>query len=213
MGIVLAVLLTLGIIGSGPPDFEPAPRPNIENFNIVLSKQLEFRIDDYKTAFVGRVVVYQNPNDLNEFIRVYYRQVAIISERAQEKSAAETGGLDNNSSNLNYHRKQETEILDRVQQATDAFAYVQWRTGHDLRTGQDFRTSSFQSWLLEQNGNWTFSSELNVLTTPFSEPSKTDPDKMIIVGIQFSLAGGTHIVRVDQDEIIVSEKGPADEKN
>lgn len=178
--------------------------PDLKNFKPVLSKELEFRIDDCKTGFVGQVVVYQSPDDPNEFVRVYYRQVAIVSERPCENDSKETGGPDRNSSNLNYHLKQETEALDRVQRATDAFAYIQWRTVRDQRTGQDIRADWFRSWLLDQNGNWalTYGPDYNLLTSPFSEQSKTDPKKRIIVGIQFSLSGGVHIVRIDQDDIL-----------
>lgn len=207
MLLALVVLLALEITGGSgvsPPD--------IKNFTPVLSKELEFRIDDYKTAFVGRVVDYQNPDDSNEFVRVYYRQVAIISERAQANNSTEAGGRDTNLSNLNYHRKQETKALGTVQQTTDVFAFVQWRIVRDSRTGQDIRTGSFRSWLLEQNGNWTFSSNLNILTTPFSEPSKNDPKKRIIVGIQFTLVSGVHIVRIDQDDVATLVKEATNEK-
>lgn len=194
MFIALAVSLAMGIASNLAP-------PDVKNFNMVLTKELEFRIDDCKTGFVGRVVVYQNPDDPNEFVRVYYRQVAIVSERACENNITEAGGRNRNSSNQNYHLKQETESLGRVQKATDIFAYVQWRTVRDSRTGQDIRDGFFQSWLLEQNGNWTFSSAYGLDTSSFSEPSKVDPEKLIIVGIRFDLVGATHIVRVDQDDI------------
>src|SRR3989344_2090478 len=176
----LIALLVLGIVGGSAP-------PDVNGFTPVLSKELEFRIDDYKIAFVGRVVDYQNPDDPNEFVRFYYRQVAIVSERAKENDTKEAGGLDRNSSNLNYHQKQETEALDRVQLTTDAFAYVQWRTGRDPRTGQDIRADFLRSWLLDPNGNWilTYGSDYNLFITPFSEPSKADPKKRVIVGIQF----------------------------
>ncbi|MDO8496470.1 MAG: hypothetical protein Q7S43_03375, partial [bacterium] len=192
--------------GSSPPD--------VKGFTPILSKELEFRIDDYKTAFVGRAIVYQNPNDLNEFVRVYYRQVAITSERAKENDTKGAGGIDRNSSNLNYHQKQETEALNRVQRSTDAFAYVQWRIVRDLRTGQDIRADFLRSWLLDQNGNWalTYGSDYNLLISPFSEPSKVDPKKRIIVGIQFSLSGGVHIVRIDQDDILAPVEEVASEK-
>src|SRR3989344_3858337 len=134
MFLVSAILFAVGIVGdlgSGPP--------NIDGFMPVLSKELEFRIDDCKTGFLGRMVDYQNPNDINEFVRVYYRQVAIVSERACENKSVEEGGLDRNFSNLKYHNQQEAKVLGRVQQATDAFAYVQWRTVRDPRTGQDIR--------------------------------------------------------------------------
>lgn len=194
MFIALTVSLAMGIASNLAP-------PDVKNFNMVLSKELEFRINDCKTGFVGRVVVYQNPANLNEFVRVYYRQVAIVSERACENNTTEAGGRNRNSSNQNYHIKQETESLGRVQKATDIFAYVQWRTVRDPRTGQDIRDGFFQSWLLEQNGNWTFSSAYGLDTSSFSEPSKVDPEKLIIVGIRFDLVGATHIVRVDQDDI------------
>ncbi len=200
MFFTLVVLLAMEVIGSG------AGPPDVKNFKPVLSKELEFRIDDYKTAFVGRVIVYQNPDDPNEFVRVYYRQIALVSERAQQNNVAENGGLDTNLSNMNYHTKQEAEALGRVQKAIDAFAYVQWRTVRDPRTGQDVRDGFFRSGLLEQNRNWTLSSGYDLFISPFSEPSKADPEKRIIVGIKFSLVGAVHIVRVDQDDILTSDK-------
>src|SRR3989344_8638083 len=202
----LIALLVLGIVGGSAP-------PDVNGFTPVLSKELEFRIDDYKIAFVGRVVDYQNPDDPNEFVRVYYRQVAIVSERAKENDTKGAGGIDRNSSNLNYHQKQETEALDRVQQATDAFAYVQWRIVQDPRTGQDVRTDLFRSWLLDQNGNWIFSYGDGLLTSPFSEESKVDSMKRINVGIRFVLAGQLHVVRIDQDDLAgKSEEVANDEK-
>ncbi len=206
MFLALVTLLVMGISssGGGPPD--------VKNFTPVLSKELEFRIDDYKIALVGKVIVYQNQNDENEFVRVYYRQVAIISERAQANNTAGTDSRDTNLSNLKYHSQEETEALSRAQKAMDAFAYVQWRTVRDTRTGQEIRNGSFQSWLLEQNGNWTFTNGYNLDTSPFSELSKGDPKKRIIVGIKFTLVGAIHIVRVDQDDIPNLFKEVADEK-
>lgn len=205
MLLALAVSLSLQMAGALAP-------PDIKNFTPILSKELEFRVDDYKTAFVGRVVVYQNPDDPNEFVRVYYRQVAIVSERAKEKNVSETGDRDTNFSNLKYHSQDETEVLGRVQQATDVFVYVQWRTVRDPRTGRDIRDGFFRSWLLEQNGNWTFAYGYNPDTSPFSEPSKDNPKKRINVGIKFTLNGAVHIVRIDQDDISVSVEEAANEK-
>lgn len=206
MFIPLVISLVMGISGSG------SSPPDVKNFTPVLSKELDFRIDDYKKALVGRIVVYQNPNDQNEFVRVYYRQVAIVSERAKEKNAIEAGSRDDNLSSLKYHSQEEAEVLDRVQKATDAFAYVQWRTVRDSRTGQDVKDGSFQVWLLEQNGNWTFTNGYDLNTSPFSEPSKNNPKKRINVGLRFYLAGGVHIVRVDQDDIVTFVKEASREK-
>lgn len=203
MFLALAVFLAIEIIG-GPLANSP---PDVKNFKQVLSKELEFRTDDYKAGFVGRIIDYQNPNDPNEFIRVYYRQVAIVSERAQENNSTEAGGFDGNSSNLNYHRKQETETLVRVQQATDAFAYVQEWVVYDPQTGQNIRTGQRKIWLLDPSGVWAYfvqpSNEKSALeSSPVSEPSKADPKKRINVGIRFTLADAVHIVRIDQDEIL-----------
>ena len=207
MFLALTFFLVMEILtgsGTGPP--------SVAGYTPVLSKELEFQIDDYKTAFVGRVVVYQNPDNPNEFVRVYYRQVALISERAKQKSSSESGSRDGNLSNLNYFRKQETEALGRVQQSTDAFAYVQWQTIRDSRTGQEIQNGFFKSWLLDQNGSWTIASGHDLDTSPFSEPSKANPNKRIIVGIKFNLVGGSHIVRIDQDDILSLVKEVSDDK-
>ncbi|MEX2033068.1 MAG: hypothetical protein WD889_00710 [Candidatus Colwellbacteria bacterium] len=202
----LVLFVVLQIVG------EPASiPPDVKNFKPVLSKELEFRVDDYKTAFVGRVVVYQSQDDPNEFVRVYYRQVALVSERARENNDPETGGRNRNFSNLNYHQKQETEALGRVQKEADIFAYVQWRTVRDQRTGQDIREGSFRAGLLEQHGTWTLTSGYDLFISPFSEPSKKDPNKGVTVGIKFTLGGAVHIVRVDQDDIWAEKKEEANE--
>lgn len=210
MFLALLMFFAIEITGLGALNQGFSP-PDVRGFTPVLSKELEFRIDDYKTAFVGRMVVYQNPNDLNEFVKVYYRQVVIVSERSKEKNTSENGGRDRNLSNSNYHLKQESEAINRVQRASDAFAFVQWRTIRDPRTGRNIRDGFLKSWLLEQNGSWTFSSSHNLFTAPFSEPSRDNPRKRINVGIQFNLVGGTHLVRVDQDDILTPAKEAANE--
>ncbi|PIR42082.1 MAG: hypothetical protein COV30_00315 [Candidatus Yanofskybacteria bacterium CG10_big_fil_rev_8_21_14_0_10_37_15] len=183
--------------------------PDIKEFNPVLSKELEFRIDDYKTGFVGKVIDYQNPNNSSEFVRVYYRQVAIVSERARIKSSKETTSL--NFSNLNYHQKQEKEALNRVQELIDPFAYVQWKIVRDPRTGQYIRDGFFRAWLLNQNGEWIFESDKNITSVSVSEPFIDKLSKQVLVGIKFSLGDSVHIVRIDQDDILVQEEKPQDE--
>src|SRR3989344_8266313 len=163
MFLTLAVPFVLGVLG-GPLVNSP---PDINGFSPILSKELEFRIDDYKTGLVGRVVVYQNPNDPNEFVQVYYRQVAIVSGRPQEKNGVDSEGSNTNLSNLKYHNQQEAKVLGRVQQATDIFAYVQWWTVRDSRTGQYVKEGFLRSWLLNQNGDWVLSYGYDLITAPF----------------------------------------------
>lgn len=183
----------------------------MKDFKPVLSRKLEFKIDDYKTAFVGRIVDYQNPNDPDEFVQVYYRQIALVSERAKENNTSEISSRDGSLSNLNYHRKQETDALNRIQQASDAFAYIQWRMVRDSRTGQNIRTGPMQIWLLDpgSSGIWAHHTQpagtpSALKPSPLSEPSKADPEKSIIVGLKFTLENTVHIVRIDQDDILTS---------
>lgn len=200
---LLTALMVIGMIGGqeiGPPD--------VNNFKPTLSKELEFRIDDYKTAFVGKIVVYQNQNDLNDFVRVYYRQIAIVSGRPKEVNGSGPDGRNVNMSNLNYHRREETEALHKVQLSMDPFIYIQWRTKRDPRTGQDIRDGPYRVWTLNQeSGNLVFNSDQDVLSIPFSEPSKTDPKKNVPVGIKFSVGGSeVHIIRIDQDDLRAATK-------
>ncbi|MBI2062131.1 MAG: hypothetical protein HYT64_00330 [Candidatus Yanofskybacteria bacterium] len=208
MFLISAVLFALQVVsGSG------ADPPDIKNFIPIISEvseELDFKIDDYKTAFVGRIVIYQNLDDPNEFVLVYYRQVAVISKRAQEKNSSEYDGRGANLSNFKYHSQQETEVLDRVQKATDAFAYIQWREIKDSRSGKNIRTGFMHIWLLDSSGVWRYHiqpvNEKSALEpSPFSEPSKADPKERINVGIQFKLGAAVHIVRVDQDDIFMAE--------
>lgn len=200
--MLLALLVSLALQAN-----RASPTPDVTNFRPVLTKELEFRIDDYKTAFVGRVVVYQNPNDPDEFIRVYYRQVALVSERAKEQGVPEAGSRNWNLSNLSYHQQREAKALGRVQKEADIFAYVQWRTERDPRTGQDISDGFFRAGLLDQHGTWTLTAGYDLAISPFSEPSKKDPKKPILVGFKFTLGGGVHIVRVDQDDIWFEKNG------
>lgn len=211
MFLALGFLLALEVAGSSgisPPD--------VKDFKPTLSKELDPRIDDYKTAFLGQVMVYQNPNDLSEFVRVYYRQVALVSERAKEKGTSEPDARDRNLSNQNYHRKEETEALNRVQQATDAFAYAHWRTVHDPRTGQDIQAGPMEFWLLDPDGTYAYfsqpenSEESALKYSPFSEPSNAGP---VLVGLKFTLGDTVHIIRVDQDDISALAKSLNDTRD
>ena len=47
---------------------------------------------------------------------MYYRQVVIISERAQERDTSEADSRDTNLSNLKYHSQEEAKLSVRVQQ-------------------------------------------------------------------------------------------------
>lgn len=216
MFATLLVFFAIEIIGFGLSGQGAGP-PDVKNFTPILSKELEFRIDDHKKALVGQVFVYQNPKNQNEFVRVYYRQVAIISERAKEKNAVEAGGRDMNLSNLKYHNKREAEALGRVQKATDAFAYIRWHIVRDLRTGQDIQAGPVQIWFLDSSGVWIYRTQPAGIksaleSSPFSEPSKTHQGKRIIVGIQFVLLDRVHIVRIDQDEILIKAREVVNDK-
>lgn len=205
MIFAMAALLVMEVIGLG------ARPPDVKDFTTVLSKELEFQIDDYKKALVGRVFVYQNPNDPNEVIRVFYRQAVIISERAKEKNGIETGGRNTNLFNLKYHSRQEAEVLGRVQKATDAFAFIREWTVHDSRTGQDVPIRQRQIWLLDSNSVWVHhiqpaGTKSALRSSVFSEPSKANPKKRINVGIRFILVDKVHIVRIDQDDLITPAK-------
>ena len=65
---------------------------------------------------------------------------------------------------------------------------------------------------MEQHGSWTLTSGYDLFTSPFSEPSKKDPDKRIPVGIKFTLGGGVHIVRIDQDDISPTKEAANENK-
>jgi hypothetical protein len=200
------MLLALVFLVALQADRPPVGPPDTKNFKPVMTKELEFRIDDYRTAFVGRVVDYQNPDDLSEFVRVYYRQVALVSERAREQDSSEDAGRNRTFSNLNYHQKRESEAIGRVQKEADVFAYVRWRTERDARTGQDIRSAgSYRAALLDQNGAWVLGE--NISLAPLSEPAENNPEKHVIVGIKFTLGVGTHILRVDQDDLVQAKEG------
>lgn len=205
--MLLELMLFLNTVTAGLPDSD--------KFKPVLFQELEFRINDYQTAFVGKVVTYQNLDDPNEFVKVYYRQVPLISERAKERGNSENS-RDIDMSNMKYHDKQESEALLRTQKAVDGFAYVHWRVTKDARSGEDIRVGPIQTGLLSSEGEWThyiqngYSAESALMVSPLSNLSESG---VLIIGLKFSLEETEHILLIDEDDIaVLPKKGEGNEK-
>ncbi len=188
-----------------------APLPDPAGWQVVLQKQLEFRVNDCQTAFVGLMTEYRNPQNTGEFIRVYRQQIALVSRCAKDLNTGAVRDPEGTVSVFNYRQKKERDALNLVQKATDVFAIVRWKTAEDSRSGQTMLDGPIQSWLLDQAGSWMFSNGQEMVIMPFSEPFIPDTTRRVSVGLQFSLGDATRVVRIDQ-EYLVTPKGKDKEK-
>lgn len=199
--LLLATLLAMNCAADVVPD-----RPNVEDWTIVPTRQLDARPGDYLKGLVGLVVVYQNPNDKNEFAKVYFRQVSLVSERPGDGKTTKDSGRATliGDSGYSFHKKEEREAIKRVQKATDVLAYVRWHVTRDKRIEQYIISGNAESWLLNSNGVWAYDvrPELGAIKEiPLSEPSKYNPGSVVVVGIKYVLGDAVHVVRVDQDDL------------
>lgn len=188
-----------------------ASLPNPAGWQVVLQKQLEFRVNDCQTAFVGLVTEYQNPKNPSEFVRVYQQQIALVSGCAKEINTGAVRDSESVVSAFNYRQKKERDALDLVQKATDVFAVAHWETTVDSRTGQMMLVGPVRSWLLDQTGSWIFSDGRELVIRPFSEPFIPNTTQRVTVGLQFTLGDALRIVRIDQ-EYLVFPKGKNKER-
>ncbi|HXV26983.1 MAG TPA: hypothetical protein VD862_03115 [Candidatus Paceibacterota bacterium] len=207
MSVFLMLALLTGSVGA-------ADIPDTQDWRVTVTKQLEFRVDDYCTAFVGTVTEYQNPDAPDEYVRTLARQVPVISCRSRNQGRSGIRTV----SDLSWHRKDEQDALDRAHTGADAFAYIAWRTVRDGRSGEHILAEPLRVWLLDQSGVWVFRQGHRIASRPFSEPSKADMagrrelPAPVLVGIEYSLNGeATHILRLDQDMLAAPRKTEDDD--
>lgn len=183
------------------------PIPSVEGWTVVSTSELDVRADNYKTEFLGLVVNYSNPHDPNEVVRIYYRQISLVSERPKEESGDPTRGrsLLTADSGRDYHLKEQKDALAQVQKNMDVFAAMHWRTKRSKETGTDILAGPMESWLLDADGTWT-SQQHNlpgaITMTELSEALESDPKKSVVVGLVFKLGEAVHGIRVDQDDLL-----------
>lgn len=197
MTLLLVLALAGGLTSANPP-------PDVSGWTQVIQRELEFRVDDYRPCFVGTVTEYRNPENANEYVRVFRRHVALVSQRPRELSDSGRQGTVWNraQSDLSHHESSLREALKRAQEAADPFGYIRWRVTKDERTGQDILAAPLESWLLSQAGDWSYAFNEEISTSPYSEPLRADTRKNVIVGVKFWLGGVFHILRVQEKDLL-----------
>ncbi len=200
---VLSVLCAISVTSVG----QKLNWSSFKEWTVVSEKRLDIKVNDYETAFVGVVTQYQNPKDPHDFAQVFTRHIPLISQRPKEDQ--NTGQRESSltvDAGRNYHRNQEQEALQRVQKASDAFAIIRWRTTTDDRSGREILAGLVDYWLLNQDGNWMYATNASlsgISRTLVSEPSKADAKRHVVVGLKFSIGDAVHVVRIDQDDLMV----------
>ncbi len=213
-------MFALALILSADPGATSPSHPTVDGWMVVSGKQrqLELRADDYRKALVGLVVQYQNPQDSSDRVLVFYRHIALLSERPRENQLSQDSArpVIVVGAGIAYHVKNEQDALDRAEKSMDPFAYVHYHVEIDPHNGQEMLVGSAESWLLDGGGLWAYDSRASlgaIKEAPLSEPIKVlvkkgqvprcNPKHPIIVGFTFKLGGASHVVRVDQDDLVV----------
>jgi hypothetical protein len=198
MNLIAILALSSALSGSEPQ------LPDVSAWTEVSPRGIDFRVDDYRPCFVGTVTVYQNPLDPQEYVRVWRRHVALVSERPRERS--DSGGQgstwNRTQSDQKHHEKELQDKLKRARDASDAFGYARWRLAKDVRTGQEYQVGPMESWLLSPSGLWTYVYGGEIKSSPYSESLRANDKKNVVVGTKYWLGDTVHILRVRENDLI-----------
>ena len=178
------------------------PIPDVSGWTEIARTDLEFRTNDYTVAFVGQIVDYQHAERKGDFVRVYLRHAVVLSERARARSGHQGAQI---GTDLRYHVAEQNKILERAQQDGEAFAYLFWALYEDER-GFEVRLGPMQYWLLNAQGDWSYSVNEKMTVMPLSEPSVDNPFATRIVGLRFVLGTVSHVLRLDPVYMVVPKE-------
>jgi len=199
LAILLLFLTIPSIVVADTPSL-----PDISTWTVKSRASIEFRIADNLPAYIGFTVEYQNPNDPNDFVRVIKRSIPFISA---------TGvSIDATSSQrvvvLNFLKRSEERLASQLYNESDVIAYTHWHVIRDPRTKEQVQSGPAENGLLDQNGNWVFSSGEKMSTEQLSEPDLRDTSKIVLVGLKLSVKEGYHMLRINQGDLaVLSKKG------
>lgn len=181
------------------------PSPDIQGWILRDIDFIDLKSSDREGIYLGVSVIYENPDNKNEFVLVMKRFISFVSLRGQTLSR---GG--NPEIADSYREVENKRVLEEAQNEAEPFAYLRWHLSTDPRTGLDFLEDPLgdpiESWLLGSGGEWIYSFTDLILPVLLSEPAADNSEKLILVGKVFYLNGWYHVIKIDQDFLLSSGK-------
>lgn len=188
MTSLLALILVQSLFTASPP--------STENWTVYSEEVIEIRLGDYgTTAYLGLIIIYQNPDNENEFIKVVKRHTPIISVKHAIKDKRSRYVV------RKYSENNESSALDKLRKEADDIVYVRWKQKKDSWTDEYIQDGIIESWMLKQSGLWVHASERRVARRSISEPVGKKGETEL-VGFQFRLGELYHILRIDTADIL-----------
>ena len=178
------------------------PIPDITGWKKINQTVIDISSESGLIAYLGYEKEYQNPANLNEFVKVVFRFVSIVSIPASQSEKTPLVEVANN-----YLDNQVNKNLENLtNNESDPFLWTHWKTVIDRQTGQVIIDGQAESWLLNPvgdptdfNSKWFYQIGTEVLIQNISEPDYYNLNKLIPVGKRYRLNNTPHIIRVDQD--------------
>lgn len=192
--------------GQTPTTVEASPLPpDITGWDVVDMSRIELIVSDDIIAYLGFSVEYNNPNDTNEFVRVYSRHVPLIiakTHKVNERMAMEVYALI-------YNQQEAEKKLKQVSLLADPFIYERWRTMKNPLTGhQDKLDGDTSIWFmpaegLNADGSWYFFKNERVSVEFFTENINSNKPKdkpyNVFSGTEYRVGNLSHIIKLDRN--------------
>jgi len=172
-----------------------ASPPSTEDWTVYGEEVIEIRLGGHgTTAYLGLIIIYQNPDNENEFIKVVKRHTPIISVKHAIKDKRSRYVI------RKYSESNESSALDKLRKEADDIVYVHWKQKKDSWTDEYIQDGIIESWMLKQSGLWVYS-KMRIVKRSISEPVG-EKGETELVGFQFRLGEFYHILRIDIADIL-----------
>jgi len=188
--LVILVLL----FGVFRANAETPPLPDINGWKIENRDIIHVKTFSDTTTYLGFITTYQNPQNSNEYIRVYARCLpkTIIREKSKGSQDFKDAG------SILFKKEEKKDFLTELFGKSDPFIYEKWQTEKDLRTGLDMPPYSVEVWFLCQNGEWIFAADQKIIRESISEALE---DQTAMTGQKYSLDTAYHILSISRNDL------------
>ena len=188
--LVISALL-FGVFGANA---ETPPLPDINGWKIENQDKIHVKTFSDITTYLGFITTYQNPQNSNEYMRVYARCLpkTIIREKSKGSQDFKDAG------SILFKKREKKDFLTELFGKSDIFIYEKWQTEKDLRTGLDMPPHSVEVWFLRQNGEWIFIADQKIIRESISEALE---DQTAITGQKYSLGAAYHILSISRNDL------------
>jgi hypothetical protein len=158
-------------------------RPDVSKWNLFSKSSISVIVSDKIKYYLGMDLIYQNPDNLNEFVR----QIRVITPFVVVKSKKE---LDKNFIDMmtTYVTDgTQRELMKSYEVKSDPILFIHWKVADDIERGTKKLDGKDEVWFWNSFGEWVYAQDAKIKFTSTSEIFKETGSEPVIVGIKYSL--------------------------